>query len=33
MSLTILQQMWGKEDRADQWGRVERTCTFVETEM
>lgn len=33
ISLTILQQMRGKEDRADQWGRVERTCTSVKTEM
>lgn len=33
MSLKILQQMQGKKDRADQWGRLERTCTFVKTEM
>lgn len=33
MSLKILQQMQGKEDRADQWGRMERTCIFVKTEM
>lgn len=33
MSLKILQQLWGKEDRADRWGRVGRTCTFLRTEM
>lgn len=33
MSLKILQQLQGEEDRADPWGRVERTCTFVRTEM
>lgn len=33
MSLKILQQLQGKEDMADQWGRVGRTCTFVRTEM
>lgn len=33
MSLKILQQMQGKEERADQWRRVERTCTFVKIEV
>lgn len=33
MTLKILQQLRGKEDRADRWGRVGRTCTSLRAEM